>query len=75
MNINTKTLQYELRSTLATINEQIMELKKDVESRINLGGPLTWLQVQDRQGNYLAAPLLVAKANCLSALAALQEKK
>lgn len=73
--INTSSLVDELRSTLVDINKQIEAAKRDVaiqqpvhESPI----PDLVYRMKNRDGTYVLTPLLVARANCLAAIANLQ---
>lgn len=74
--INTSSLVDELRSTLVEINKQIDAAKRDsyFEYRpINEEPPADLVyRMKNRDGSYVLTPLLVARANCLAAIANLQ---
>lgn len=72
---NVSSLHSELRSTLYRINAQIdaieKEFKKDKEEGIYLPD-VSIYQLKNRDGVHVLAPLLLAKSECLFAIATLQ---
>ena len=64
----------ELRRTDAAINQQIAEVKRLAETGYGLPGdpPIDPNQIMDNNGSLMMTPLLVAKASCLSGIAALK---
>ena len=79
---NNTSLYRELANTLAGIEAQLTNLREShTYTAEQLGRPLEtpdayfWLKAQDRHGNYLATPLLLAKAQCLSAMVAIKAMK
>lgn len=75
MPVNSSSLLNELRSALSQINTQIETVKAhflaDREKGIFLPGT-TVFDIKDSSGGYILTPLLLAKANCLNAIATLQ---
>lgn len=64
-----------LNKNLAEVNTQIDAMCKELEKQIELlpyPEGVTVMEMRDRNGNYLLAPLLVAKAQILSAMAQLK---
>jgi hypothetical protein len=74
--INTSSIVDALRATLADIDKQIAAAKRDaqIEYRpIHEEPPTDWVyRMKYRDGSYVLTPLLVARANCLAAIANLQ---
>lgn len=76
MPVNTSSLLNELRSTLHHINAQIEAVHDDFnasqEAGVNYQPEVTIYQLKNSDGNHVLTPLLLAKANCLNAIATLQ---
>lgn len=74
--ISTSSLVDELRNTLVDINKQIEAAKRDCyfDYRPFPEEPPPDLvyRMKNRDGTYVLTPLLVARANCLAAIANLQ---
>jgi hypothetical protein len=73
--VNNTALVNELRTTLAQIEKQIEAIQKDRWMRMPVHIKPSEdgiYRIQDKNGGYLMTPLLAAKAQCLSAIAALQ---
>lgn len=68
----------ELEELLDNINTQIQYLKDlagDKEFMVHPERePVSWLKIQDPNGTYVASPLLVAKAQCITAILALKKE-
>lgn len=67
--MNPEEIRQELIETLEGVNRQIEYLKADFKSRI--GDDVDPYTVQNKLGEYILTPLLVAKANLLNALVTL----
>lgn len=71
---STSSLYDQLRLNLIQIDQQIEVLQENAGQRYNIleNRAVSWQELMDEKGAYLATPLLAAKAQVLSAMAALK---
>lgn len=76
--VSNHSLVTELRATVIEIDKQIEAARKAAEWQQPIHAipdeTLVYRQM-DRNGNFVLVPLLLAKAECLAAIARLQEKR
>lgn len=75
---NPTPLINELRSTLVLIDKQIAAIKRDVAAAYPVHiqpSDDAVFRYKNADGTYVLSPLLLAKANCLAAIANLQAKR
>lgn len=73
--VNPSSLTNELRTTLSQINLQIDAVHADFQQAKERGiylPDVTIYQLKNRDGTHILAPLLLAKSQCLQAIANLQ---
>lgn len=67
--VDKMNLGHELVRTLSQINNQIEEVKTQAEA-----SEIAPYRLRDTQGNWILIPLLSAKAQCLNALAIINQR-
>lgn len=73
--INTASLLNELRRNMIEIDKQIVAIKRDVANQVPVHiepDPDLAYRMKNKDGTFVLAPLLIAKSQCLSAIASLQ---